>query len=79
MSESISLRYPIQIDGVQIKWLPLRRVIVADLEMMNEEKTELAKSIRLVSLVTEMAPDDIRRLDAADFNQISDQVSGFLE
>lgn len=75
----ISLQYPINVDGVEVGSLNLRRVTVADLEVMNQEKTELAKSIRLLSLLAEMTPDDIRKLDAADFNNVSEQVADFLE
>lgn len=77
--ETITLKYPIDVAGEQITSLNLRRVTVGDLELMNREKDELGKSIRLLSLIGEIAPDDVRRLDAHDFNQASEAVASFLE
>ena len=79
MSETIELKYPIQSDGKEIKALHLRRVRVLDLEVMEQEKTQLAKSVRLLSQLTDIPPADIKRLDAADFNRASDVVEGFLD
>jgi len=77
--ETIKLKYPIDVAGEQITSLKLRRVTVGDLELMNCEKDELGKSIRLLSLIGEIAPDDVRRLDAHDFNQASEVTASFLE
>ncbi len=77
--ETIKLKYPIEVAGEKITNLNLRRVTVGDLELMNREKDELGKSICLLSLIGEVTPDDVRRLDAHDFNQASEVVAGFLE
>jgi len=76
--EIIKLKYPIEANGEKIDSLKLRRVTVGDLEVMNKEPDELSKSIRLLSLIGEMAPDDVRKLDAHDFNQASSVVADFL-
>jgi len=77
--ETITLKYPIEVAGEQITRLNLRRVTVGDLELMNRENDELGKSICLLSLIGEIAPDDVRKLDAHDFNQASAMVADFLE
>lgn len=75
-----TLKHPIQGDnGREIKTLTVRRPRVKDIEIMEEESTQLKKSIRLLSLLGEVSPEEVRRLDAADFNHISDEVVGFLE
>jgi len=76
--KTIELQYPIEVNGERITQLTLRRVTVGDLEIMNRETDDLAKAIRLLSLISELSPDDVRRLDAADFNRISEAVSDFL-
>jgi len=77
--KTIDLKYPIEVDGAPVASLKLRRVTVGDLELMNREKDELAKSIRLLSMIGEIAPDDVRRLDAHDFKQASEVVADFLD
>lgn len=73
------LKYPITVDGEEIRVLRMRRATVLDLELMGQEKGDLAKSVKLVSQVADLAPDVIRQMDAADFNNASDVVAGFLE
>jgi len=78
MSEVVKLQHPITVDGREISELNLRRITVGDLELMDKETTQLGKSIRLVALAAELSPDDVRRLDAADFQMVSERVAGFL-
>jgi len=77
--ETITLKYPIDVAGEQITSLNLRRVTVGDLEITNREKDELSKSICLISLIGEIAPEHVRMIDASDFNQASAVVESFLE
>ncbi len=75
--ETIKLKYPIEVAGEKITNLNLRRVTVGDLELMNKESDELGKSIRLLSLIGEVAPEDVRKLDAHDFSKASEVVADF--
>lgn len=77
--ETIKLDYPINVDGVEVGELRLRRVSVLDLEVMGREKSDLLKSIRLLAQVADLPMDTIREMDAADFNKVSEVVSGFLD
>ena len=65
--EEIQLKYPIKDNGIEIKALSLRRVTVADLEVISKEKTELAKSVCLLSL-----------LSAADLAELGNAVAPSL-
>ncbi len=76
--ETIELQYPIEVNGERVARLNLRRVTVGDLEVMNREADDLGKAIRLLSLISDLSPEDVRRLDAADFNRASEAVSAFL-
>jgi len=79
MSECIELDHPITVTGEKITSLNLRRVTVRDIEIMNMEKSEMAKSIRLLAMISDHAEDDIRNLDVSDFNKASQVVADFLE
>ena len=76
--ETIELQYPVEVNGERITRLNLRRVTVGDLEIMNREADDLGRAIRLLSLISDLSPEDVRRLDAADFNRASEAVSAFL-
>jgi len=76
--KKIKLDYPIEVNGATCSELILRRVTVRDLEIMGQEKTQIAQSITLLSRLTDLAPDDIRNVDAADFDKASEVVEGFL-
>ncbi len=76
--EKITLAYPIEDEGKQISTLELRRARVADLEVMERESGNMAKSIVLLSQLSGLSTDAIRQLDAADFDAASEQVAGFL-
>jgi len=79
MSELIELDHPITVNGEKITRLELRRVTVRDIEIMNMEKSEMAKSIRLLAMISDNDEDDIRNLDVSDFNKASQVVADFLE
>ena len=75
----VKLQHPIEVDGVRCEALRLRRPLVRDLELMERESSELAKTIALVSHLAEIAPQTVRELDAADFQQLSETVAGFFD
>ncbi|MEJ1398773.1 MAG: phage tail assembly protein [Candidatus Sedimenticola sp. (ex Thyasira tokunagai)] len=79
MATEFKLEHPIKsTDGSEISTLKVRRPRVKDIEIMEEETTQLGKSIRLLSLVAAISEDDIRSMDAKDFNTVSEAVAGFL-
>jgi hypothetical protein len=75
----VTLRYPIEIDGTLVKSVRLRRITVQDLEIMAVERTEIAKNVRLIAQASGMAPDAIRKMDAADYNALAKVVADFLD
>jgi hypothetical protein len=72
--ERIKLQYPL--DGVEE--VELRRPKVRDLRKMDKVKGDLAKSVALIADLTELSPDQVEELDAADFTAISDIVAGWV-
>ncbi|MEJ1412792.1 MAG: phage tail assembly protein [Candidatus Sedimenticola sp. (ex Thyasira tokunagai)] len=79
MKTEFKLDHPIKGDGGrEITTISVRRPRVKDIETMEEEPTNLKRSIRLLSLVAELSGDEVRALDGADFNRISEAVADFL-
>ena len=77
--QTIELKYPIEVNGVKVNTISLRRAIVQDIEIMQESKGgDTAKSITLIANLSVMAPDDIRALDAGDYMSISNVVQDFF-
>jgi len=79
MSESIKLKYPIDVAGEQITSLNLRRPKVRD--MMAADKasgSEAEKEVSLFANLCEVSPDAIMELDGKDYQQLQETYSGFL-
>ncbi|MEJ1390126.1 MAG: phage tail assembly protein [Candidatus Sedimenticola sp. (ex Thyasira tokunagai)] len=79
MTTEFKLKHPITgDDGREIAHIKVRRARVKDIEIMQEETTQLKQSIRLLSILAEISTDEVRNLDSADFNAVSDEVADFL-
>ncbi|WP_434361067.1 phage tail assembly protein [Parasalinivibrio latis] len=77
--ETITLGYPIEVEGEQITVITLRRPKARDLKHMETAKGgEIAKSIGLIANLAELPPSAIENLDASDFQKVSDVVASFL-
>ncbi|USH01055.1 phage tail assembly protein [Grimontia kaedaensis] len=77
--ETITLDYPIDVEGERIDVITLRRPKARDLKHMETAKGgEIAKSIGLIANLAELPPSAIDDLDASDFQTVSDVVAGFL-
>lgn len=74
----ITLNYPIDCNGVEVKELRLRRPKVRDLELIDGIEGDMKKSITLISNLSEVSPDEIRALDASDFQKAAELVEDFL-
>ena len=73
-----TLLTPITVDGSPRDTLTIREPTVADLEASNKDTDNLKKTVRLLSLVMEVAPDDVRRLGTRDYGHLADMVASFL-
>ena len=78
-SQTFTLHYPFEFDGQTIEQITLRRPTVLDLEAIEGEENATTKSIAMLANLSGLTPDTIRRLDAADYNRISETVLDFLE
>ena len=75
----IELTYPLDIKGTQVSVLTMRRPKARDLEIMERTAGgSIAKTITLIANLAEITPHQVRELDGADFERVSDLVSDFL-
>jgi len=75
---TLTLREPIEINGAKIGVLTLRRPKVRDLEAIDKIAGETAKTVALIANLSELPPETIRELDAADFAAASKAVAEML-
>jgi len=75
---TVTLREPIEINGAKIGVLTLRRPKVRDLEAIDKIAGETAKTVALIANLSELPPETIRELDAADFAAASKAVADML-
>ena len=76
---TITLQYPLQVNGHEVTEIRLRRPKVRDrlaVEKMSASQAE--KEVRFVANLCEMAPDEIEELDMADYTKIQETVTSFL-
>jgi len=76
--ETITLEYPITVDGIETKLLTMRRCLVKDIKGMDRITGDVAKSIYLMSELCGISPDAVESMDAADYFKVAEKVAGFL-
>ena len=78
-NQNIELQHPINIDGVQVKTLRLRRPKVRD--MLTVETAighDAEKEIQLFAHLCEVNPSDLHELDMADYAKLQKAYQSFL-
>lgn len=77
--EKIVLDHPVNVDGLEIKTLGLRRPKVKD--QLTADKaggSDAEKEIRLFANLSEQPPAVIEELDLADYAKLQKAYTGFL-
>lgn len=76
----IELAFPIQISGVEVKHLIMRRPKVRDdLAAAKSSGSDEDKALMLVANLCEVTVDDLLDLDSADWAQLEKQVQDFRQ
>ena len=66
-------------DGVTVSEINLRRPTVKDLRRANSrDGSDFEKGAALIACLADLAPDDLDRMDAADYMAIQKQAESFL-
>ncbi len=77
--KTITLQYPITVDGVVIEKLHVRRPLVRDRLIAEKiSGSEVEKEIRLIANLCEMAPAHIEQMDMADYVKLQECLASFL-
>lgn len=76
--ETVTLQYPVTVDGEDITELTLRRPRVADLKRAEKHKDNFEKSIRIIADLAEVSPKVVEELDASDFAAVSARVGEYM-
>lgn len=74
----IDLEYPVEVDGVQVSTLAMRRPTVADQLAFEEGKgTEAKKTVHMMAALCDVPPATIQQLDIVDFQKLANVMAGF--
>lgn len=78
MQVQIDLDYPIQVDGVEVRFLTMRRPKVRDQKASAVAgKTDVDKELALFANLCMVAPSTLDELDMVDYGKLQDAYSGF--
>ena len=78
--ERITLNFPIELDGLPIQEIALRRPTVGDhLAAQKSAGTDAEREIRLIANLAELPPAAIHQLDMKDYAQLQKVLGGFLQ
>lgn len=76
----IELSFPIEVSGVEVNHLIMRRPKVRDLIAAQKSGgTEAEMGVVLVANLCELTPTDVGELDAADWDKCEVQVQAFKQ
>lgn len=74
----IELEYPVEVDGVQVSTLAMRRPTVADQLAFEDGKgTEAKKTVNMMAALCDVPPSTIQQLDIIDFQKLAEVMAGF--
>ena len=79
MRTDIPLDYPVEIDGVEVKVLKMRRPKVRDMIAATKGKgSEEEKEVQFFANLCEVTVKDINELDMTDYKKLQDTFNDFL-
>lgn len=75
---TIKLKHPITVDGSEVDTVTLRRPTVQDLLSIDKVSGAIAMSVKMISNLAELTPEQVHQIDAQDFAAISRTFEDFL-
>ncbi len=79
MTTTVTLKYPVTVDGQEYTSLTMRRPKVKDRRVAAKQKTDEDKEITLISNLCDVPPSVIDELDSADYNHLQKALIGFFD
>jgi hypothetical protein len=81
-TKTVTLQFPITVDGREVSEVTITRPKVKDLKAMDAAldgiTDKLDQGIIMVSVLTGLSHDAVEELDADDFTELSEVVAGFF-
>ena len=77
-NKTITLQFPVTVEGVEVRSLMLRRPKVRDQLAAQSGGSEMEREIRLFDNLTEQTPETIQDLDLKDYQALQEVFTGFL-
>ncbi len=77
-TKTISLTFPITVEGVEVRSLLLRRPKVKDQLAAQSGGSEMEREIHLFANLTEQTPETIQDLDLKDYQSLQEAFTSFL-
>lgn len=79
-NDAIKLEYPIQIDGVKIAELDMRRCSLGDqIAARENSKNDIQSEVTLFANLCGYAPTDLHQMDAKDYAKLQKRYESFLK
>ena len=69
---------PIRTDGSELKEISLREPTLRDIEVSQKEKSGLPTASRMLTLIADLSPEQVRSMGSRDFARISEVLTSFL-
>jgi len=80
MGEVVKLDYPIEIGGKQVDKLDMRRPTVGDIQVVQrDDGTDFDRAVSMYARLTNQLPEDIAKLDYADYAKLDKLYEGFTK
>lgn len=77
-ANSVPLQVAITVQGVEVSTLNVRRPRAGDLRRMEVAKGgDLAKTFWLIGQLTDLTPEEVDQIDAADLDTLGGVIEGF--
>ena len=77
MSNTYTLKYPIQAHGEEVTQLTFRRLTMRDLVKMDSVSGEMAKVAKIIEASAQIPPSSVSEIDAEDIAGIAEVLGGF--
>lgn len=79
-NDAIKLEYPIQIDGVKVTELNMRRASIGDqIAARHNSKDDIEAEVTLLANLCGFKPADMHQLDLKDYKTCQKRYEGFLK
>lgn len=78
MTTTVTLKFPVTVDGHEYTVLNMRRCKVKDRRLAAKQKTPEEQELTLIANLCEVPPGVLDELDAVDYAALQEVLTGFF-